>query len=575
MDSQASLLSKPVQQESSGRQLVGGCALLLAASGASFLAGSRLGRPAEVWPEAIAPQQLPEEPTKEVVVQPVDGDFLLIKEVIKDPYADVGDENITDILLVDIPRDFDTRQEWFGCGAWVVDQGQCGDCWAASSANVMGDRACVHLTGDWEAIGLSRGGAYGLGATDRLFQVSGRCTGNGTDALAHQHGCKRTVFYPSPQALVSCGNVNNTDKPTLHGWPEGQGPKAGQSLYPDATGCNGGEAHDAWRFMYHEGVTIMDGTQIGGCTPYTSNLCSGNDPQNNGCRSCSGMDICADTGLKPQRVTVDSFGWIMEEDLPPRKCADNAGPNHDGNCAITAEPRPPSQLEAMKRQVKKMQVEMMTNGPLHVCIDDFANFGPFFNNHASGIYNSTEGSPQTGGHCIELLGWGVDRASGLPYWTFKNSWGHAWANAGYGRFLRGVDLCGIESDVWAMCPSNSGCKLTAGVVHNESWYPGEQELYATQRSHPTSAFRPSRKWHGGKEVQLSRAAFSHGLVEPLVLAAARHALGDHGLGADEALAMTDRVYTRSVRGLRARVQIRGVGQDVTVQRHYDGTIEVF
>ena len=53
--------------------------------------------------------------------------------------------------------------------------------------------------------------------------------------------------------------------------------------------------------------------------------------------------------------------------------------------------------------------------PLHVCIDDYENFGPFFDADPLGVYNSTGNSTQSGGHCIELMGWGVDKASGLPY----------------------------------------------------------------------------------------------------------------------------------------------------------------
>jgi len=232
-------------------------------------------------------------------------------------------------------------------------------------------------------------------------------------------------------------------------------------------------------------------------------------------------------------------------------------------------------MAAMERQVKKMQIELMTNGPIHVSIDDFANFGPFFNDHPTGIYNSTEGEAQTGGHAIEVIGWGVDRESGLPFWTFKNSWGPLWANAGYARFLRGVDLCGIESDVWAGCPAGSNCKLTAAVVRNESWYPGMGPLQASTRSHPTSALQPSKQWHSGKERELSRKEFSHGYVAPLAVTAARFALDNDRLGNEDALAAVERVWTRSVRGLRARVQVKGSPDFVTVQRHFDGRVEVF
>lgn len=331
----------------------------------------------------------------------------------------------------------------------------------------------------------------------------------------------------------------------------------------------GGSTGDAWRFFYHEGLTVMDATQLGGCTTYTSQFCSGDDPKGNGCRPCE-FDQCADTGLKPERITVDTFGWIMEKGMPARgywnmsmEWFENTG---------TDKPRPPSQQEAMNRQVKKMQVEMMTNGPLHICIDDYANFVIFFNKYPQAIYNSTEGSPLvTGGHCIELIGWGVDRATGMKYWTFKNSWGPSWANAGFARIIRGEDLLGIESDVYAGCPSGSKCRLTSGVVRNESWIP-HHARFPNKHMRTTSATQPSRQWAGGKEILLSRSAFSHDTVAPLVMFAVRHSLGRDDLGTEPALQAVSRVWGRSSRGVRLRIKLKGVAKHVMVTRHMDGQV---
>lgn len=39
--------------------------------------------------------------------------------------------------------------------------------------------------------------------------------------------------------------------------------------------------------------------------------------------------------------------------------------------------------------------------------------------HVSGSY--------LGGHAIKLLGWGVDKATGAPYWLCANSWNEDWS----------------------------------------------------------------------------------------------------------------------------------------------------
>lgn len=458
---------------------------------------------------------------------------------------------------IEIPEFFDTRQEWLGCGTYVVDQGQCGDCWAASTANTFGDRMCIHILENGEPVSLPHSGAHGAGNIARKFQQAGKCVGNGTMGMAHEHGCKRGTFFISPQALVSCGNQGNTELPTYNPYPEGSGYVPGHTLYPSSLGCLGGEIQDAWRFLYHEGMTEYDSTQQAGCTPYTSGLCSKEDPEGNGCHSCD-MRQCADTGLEPERYRVDTFGWIHEDDMPERGHWEDDESFDDQH---TDQYRPPSQQAAMDRQVRKMQIEMMTNGPLHTCIDDYANFGLFFNQFPMGIYNSTDGTPQTGGHCIELIGWGTDRATGMPYWTWKNSWGTNFANGGFARIIRGKDLVGLESDVWVGCPAGSNCRLTAGVKRNETWIPNHSYGPQAERRRMTS---------GGRERELTRKEFSHSSVAPLVAQAVRQARPE--LSETEALAAASRVWTRSVRGLKLRVQVADEDGDYRVTRHMEGHV---
>jgi len=100
--------------------------------------------------------------------------------------------------------------------------------------------------------------------------------------------------------------------------------------------------------------------------------------------------------------------------------------------------------------VQAIQTEIMTNGPVSACFSVYEDFLSY----KSGVYQYTTGS-YLGGHCIKIQGWGVDQASGLPYWLCNNQWTTAWGDKGQFKILRGQDECGIEDDVAAGTPQPS------------------------------------------------------------------------------------------------------------------------
>jgi len=93
-----------------------------------------------------------------------------------------------------------------------------------------------------------------------------------------------------------------------------------------------------------------------------------------------------------------------------------------------------------------MQQEMMTNGPFEVCFTVYADFI----HYKSGVYQHTSGDA-LGGHCVKAVGWGTE--NGQDYWLINNSWTTTWGMNGQFKILRGVDECGIESDVVGGLPA--------------------------------------------------------------------------------------------------------------------------
>ena len=67
-----------------------------------------------------------------------------------------------------------------------------------------------------------------------------------------------------------------------------------------------------------------------------------------------------------------------------------------------------------------------------------------FVSYKSGVYEHKTGRA-LGGHAIKIVGYGVE--DGTDYWLVMNSWNDSWGDNGYFKIKRGVDECGIESQV--------------------------------------------------------------------------------------------------------------------------------
>jgi len=169
------------------------------------------------------------------------------------------------------------------------------------------------------------------------------------------------------------------------------------------SGCEGGELASAWDFTMKTGIVDE------GCAPYNDSIptCP---PAQQPCLNFVPTPAC------------------------PNKCVNGetwTGAKHFA-----------SKVYAVRAIPEQIATEIYTNGPVEAAFTVYADFV----NYKSGVYKHTTGKV-LGGHAIKMIGFGVE--NGTEYWLCQNSWTNTWGDDGYFKILKGVDECGIESNVVA------------------------------------------------------------------------------------------------------------------------------
>jgi len=180
------------------------------------------------------------------------------------------------------------------------------------------------------------------------------------------------------------------------------------SCDPNDDGCDGGDPVTAWAYAGKTGLVSAE------CYEYIIPTCP---PEQQPCLNFVNTPTCANSC-----VNDTSINWEADK----KKVA----------TAYTVAPKN-----------KGIESEIIKNGPVEACFEVYEDFLTY----KSGVYQHVNGSA-LGGHCVKLIGYGVDAASSLPYWLVANSWTTYWGNNGYFWILRGSNECGIESEVVAGLP---------------------------------------------------------------------------------------------------------------------------
>jgi hypothetical protein len=297
---------------------------------------------------------------------------------VNDAYAGMT-HIIPNAQKLKIPDDFDGREVWVGLLPPVMNQGQCGSCWAFASTGALAARFNI------QSMGL----------------------------LNIQLSALKLILCDLQGAEIDVDTLNTY----------GASRVASKALSTSA--CYGNSLMDASRYLYQIGTCTEK------CAPYDQNygehnIAGGKFTQGLGQfgGASNAIPYCGDV-FGPFGDMCTGYAYTVrsgrERGVPQRAYKALhfyalAGVKADGGS------------EADIRQ------NIYRWGPVCTGIlvyPDFYTFDP-----VTEIYAWDKKGPVVGGHAIELVGWGSK--GGTDYWIVKNSWGTGWGLDGYFLMQRGT-----------------------------------------------------------------------------------------------------------------------------------------
>jgi hypothetical protein len=286
---------------------------------------------------------------------------------------------------INVPDSFDGREVWKGLLSPVMNQGNCGSCWAFASTSTLADRFNIQSVGQMNV-------------------------------------------QLSPAKLILCdfrGKEFEDEHPELN-------PDFAASL--DATNlqtssCFGNTLYDAWRYLY------VLGTNTEQCVPYNKSI--GHErtkyKELSKYQEPSQMPLCSivtgEIGDMCSDVHYDQFTG-EELGTPARfyrtlHFYSMAGTKDEGGSEYN------------------IRHNIYSWGPVSTGMEVYPDFYAF--DAKNEIYEWNGKGPKVGGHAIEIVGWGEQ--DGKKYWIVKNSWGKKWGRDGYFYMARGNNNCKIEENI--------------------------------------------------------------------------------------------------------------------------------
>jgi hypothetical protein len=326
-----------------------------------------------------------------------------------------------------LPKNFEPQNnEWKDFIVPSINQGTCGSCWAFSTVSCYADRFNI----------LSR---------RKFFD---KCLSPLTPVLCNN------------LTALAVENNKNMFEDVTNPFKLNRGTIANQA-------CFGNSLVTALLYLKFYGIPTQK------CMPYDTSRFYANKlqyinfgfPANQGKFTQKDLDSSKYTELSNfsgDRPSPSCFLYYSYSTQPFNFCYDNVVYNETifyGSPAQNFTAFLVYKVNGATTDSRNIMAEIYQFGPVvtsFIVYDDFYSFNP-----KDGVYihNDKSGGNQTGGHAVEIVGWGeyVDpkkpKEKPIPFWWIKNSWGTKYGYNGYFRILRGKNHCEIENNVLCFLPN--------------------------------------------------------------------------------------------------------------------------
>lgn len=295
----------------------------------------------------------------------------------------------------------------------VMDQGQCGSCYACSAAMMFSDRLSIKSSGSTKLM---------LSPMDIVI-----CGNNFVNDFLTNSNTQSTV-----QDLISKGTLTASEYYTLQG-------------------CDGGMLASVVDYIVELGLPADSIVPY----QYTPGV-NTNDPSFNLEKQGNYYSVRNTTLQNYYGSNAYSLVMGIEQSFP------------DGPVTID-----PSTLQFNNENTMQ---GIFTDGPVIAGFDVYTDFyyypanGEIYSKSNTLIVNG-QNIPVNyeGGHAIVILGWGEQQVNGqtVKYWYCQNSWGTEWGiDGGYFKIERGVNMCNIEFDIMAANPDLTKAPMLASQQEN-------------------------------------------------------------------------------------------------------------